>query len=92
MSKSAMSFFLRQLITENGAVSSSAPPRANDTHGIATSLNYYSNLSLPAINGAATWKPKRVFAIRHLKDMSATRSRLKHKGPLIASDSTVHQH
>ena len=92
MSKNAMSFFLRQLITESGAVSSSVPPRAHYIRGIATSLNYYSNLSLSAISEAATWKSKCVFAIRCLKDMSATRSRLKDKGPLSATGSTVHQH
>ena len=73
-------------------MSSSVPPRAHDIRGIATSLNYYSNLSLSAISEAATWKSKRVFAIGYLKDMSATRSRLKDKGPLIAAGSTVHQH
>ena len=92
MSKNAMSFFLRQLITESGAVSSSVPPRAHDIRGIATSLNYYSNLSLSAINEAATWKSNHVFAMRYLKDMSATRSRLKDKGPLIAAGAAVHQH
>ena len=92
MSKNAMSFFLRQLITESGAVSSSVPPRAHDIRGIATSLNYYSNLLLSAINEAATWKSNRVFAMRYLKDMSATRSRLKDKRPLIAAGAAVHQH
>ena len=37
MSKNAMSFFLSQLITEGGAVSSLVPPRAHDTRGIAPS-------------------------------------------------------
>ena len=46
MSKNAMSFYLRQLIVDSGAVSTSRPPRAHDIRGIATSLNYYSNLSL----------------------------------------------
>ena len=92
MSKNAMSVFLRQPITESRAVSSSVPPRAHDIRGIATSLNYYSNLSLSAINEAAKWKSNRVFAMRYLKDMSATRSRLKDKGPLIAAGSAVHQH
>ena len=92
MSKNAMSFFLRQLITESRAVSSSVPPRAHDIRGIATSLNYYSNLSLSTIKEAATWKSNRVFAMRYLKDMSATRSRLKDMGPLIAAGSAVHQH
>ena len=40
----AMSFYLRQLIVDSGAVSTSRPPRAHDIRGIATSLNYYSNL------------------------------------------------
>ena len=44
MSKNAMSFYLRQLIVDSGAVSTSRPPRAHDIRGIATSLNYYSNL------------------------------------------------
>ena len=92
MSKNAMSFFLRQLITESGAVSSLVPPRAHDIQGIATSLNYYSNLSISAIKEAATWKSNRVFAMRYLKDMSTTRSRLKGMGPLIAAGSAVHQH
>ena len=47
MSKNAISFSLRQLITDGGAVSSSRPPRAHDIRGIATSLSYYSNLSFP---------------------------------------------
>ena len=92
MSKNAMSFFLRQLITESGAVSSLVPPRAHDIRGIATSLNYYSNLSISAIKEAATWKSNRVFAMRYLKDMSTTRSRLKGMGPLITAGSAVHQH
>ena len=35
MSKNAMSFFLRQLITESGAVSSLVPQRTHDIQGIA---------------------------------------------------------
>ena len=73
-------------------MSSSVPPRDHDTRGIATSLNYYSNLSLSAINEAATWKDNCVFAMTFLKDMSATRSRLKDKSPLIAAGSAVYQH
>ena len=89
MSKNAMSFFLSQLITESGAVSSLVPPRAHDTRGITPSLNCYSNLSISAIKEAAPWKSNRVFAMRYLTDMSATRSRLKGMGPLIAADSAL---
>ena len=73
-------------------MSSSVPPRDNDTRVIATSLNHYSNLSLSAINEAATWKDNGVFAKTLLKGISATRSRLKDNSPLIAPYSTVSQH
>ena len=73
-------------------MSSLVPPRAHDIRGIATSLNYYSNLSISAIKEAATWKSNRVFAKRYLKDMSTSRSRMKGMGPLIAAGSAVHQH
>ena len=92
MSKNAMSFFLSQLLTESGAVSSLVPPRAHDIRGIAPSLHCYSNLSISAITEAAPWKSNRVFAMRYFTDMSATRSRLKEMGPLIAAGSAVHQH
>ena len=92
MSKNAMSFFLGQLLTESGAVSSLVPPRAHDIRGIAPSLNCYSNLSISAITEAAPWMSNRVFAMRYLTDMSATRSRLKEMSPLIAAGSAVHQH
>ena len=62
MSKDAISFYLRQLIVDSGAVSTSRPPRAHDIRGIATSLNYYSNLSLSNLMQVATWKSNRVFA------------------------------
>ena len=84
-------FFLRQLFTESGALSSSVPQGTHDIRGIATSLNYYSKLSLSTINEADTWKSKRVFAIRYLNDMPTTRSRLKDRGPLIATGSAVNQ-
>ena len=46
-----MSFYLRQLIVDSGAVSSARPPRAHDIRGISTSLNYYSNLSVQPYAG-----------------------------------------
>ena len=83
MSKNAMSFYLRQLIVDSGAVSSTRPPRAHDIRGIATSLNYYSNLSLTNLMQVATWKSKRVFASRYLKEVSATQDNIQQFGPLV---------
>ena len=92
MSKNDMSFFLRQWITESGAMSSSVPQRTHDIQGIATSLNYYSILSISAVKEAVTWKSNRVFAMRYLKDMSTTWSRLRGMSPLITAGFAVHQH
>ena len=83
MSKNAMSFYLRQLIVDSGAVSSARPPRAHDIRGIATSLNYYSNLSLSNLMQVATWRSKRVFASRYLKEVSATQDNIQQFGPLV---------
>ena len=83
MSKNAMSFYLRQLIVDSGAVSSPRPPRAHDIRGISTSLNYYSNLSLSNLMQVATWRSNRVFASRYLKEVSATQDNIQQFGPLI---------
>ena len=83
MSKNAMSFYLRQLIVDSGAVFTSRPPRAHDIRGIATSLNYYSNLSLSNLMQVATWKSNRVFASRYLKVVSATQDNIQQFGPLV---------
>ena len=79
----AMSFYLRQLIVDSGAVSTSRPPRAHDIRGIATSLSYYSNLSLSNLMQVATWKSNRVFASRYLKEVSATQDNIQQFGPLV---------
>ena len=83
MSKNAMSFYLRQLIIDSGALSSARPPRAHDIRGIATSLNYYSNLSLTSLMQVATWKSKRVFTSRYLKEVSAMQDSIQQFGPLV---------
>ena len=90
MSKNAISFYLRQLITDSGAVSSSRPPRAHDIRGIATSLNYYSNLSLSHLMQIATWRSNRVFASRYLKEVSATQDNIRRFGPLVIAGDRLH--
>ena len=90
MSKNAISFYLRQLIVDSGAVSTSRPPRAHDIRGIATSLNYYSNLSLSNLMQVATWKSNRVFASRYLKEVSATQDNIRQFGPLVIAGDRLH--
>ena len=83
MSKNGISYYLRNLVRESGAVSSSHAPRAHDIRGIATSLNYYSNLSLCNLKRVATWRSDRVFASRYLKDVSSTRENIRRFGTLV---------
>ena len=90
MSRNARSFYLRQLIVDSGAVSTSRPPRAHDIRGIATSLNYYSNLSLSNFMQVATWKSNRVFASRYLKEVSATQDNIRQFGPLVIAGDRLH--
>ena len=90
MSKNAISFYLRQLIIDSGAVSTSRPPRAHDICGIATSLNYYSNLSLSNLMQVATWKSNRVFASRYLKEVSVTQDNIRQFGPLVIAGDRLH--
>ena len=90
MSKNVISFYLRQLIIDSGAVSTSRPPRAHDIRGIATSLNYYSNLSLSNLMQVATWKSNSVFASRYLKEVSATQDNIRQFGPLVIAGDRLH--
>ena len=90
MSKNAISFYLRQLIIDSGAVSTSRPTRAHDIRGIATSLNYYSNLSLSNLKQVATWKSNHVFASRYLKEISATQDNIRQFGPLVIAGDRLH--
>ena len=90
MTKNAISFYLRQVITDSGAVSStSRPARAHDIRGISTSLHYLTNLSISRVMELVTWKSNRVFALRYLKDMSRTQSRLGRSGALVVAGDPI---
>ena len=78
-----LNIIIHSFIVDSGAVSSARPPRAHDIRGIATSLNYYSNLSLSNLMQVATWKSNRVFASRYLKEVSATQDNIQQFGPLV---------
>ena len=56
MSKNAISFFLREVITESGA--SKEPgvvPRAHSIRGVATSTAFHRNWSVSSMLDAACW-------------------------------------
>ena len=86
LSKNAMSFFLRQFITESGAVSSWFHRNPWDPRDCSFFELYSIFPFLPSprqLHGSLLWCPT---------DMSTTWSRPTAIGPLIAAGSAVHQH
>ena len=63
ISKNAVSYFLRKVISEAGAVRQdvAAPLRANSVRGVATSVSFLRNWSISKVLEAATWRSNSVF-------------------------------
>ena len=58
ISKNAASYFLREVISEAGAVRQdvAAPLRAHSVRGVATSVSFLWNWSISKVLEAATWR------------------------------------
>ena len=71
ISKNALSFFLRYVIIGAGAadVVSESSVRAHSIRGVATSVVFLRNWSVPMVLEAATWRSNSVFASFYLKDI-----------------------
>ena len=90
ISKNALSFFLREVIRDSGAiVTSSAPVRAHSICGVATSVSFLRNWVVSKVLEAATWKSNSVFASFYLNDVSYVFEGLRSLGPFIAAGQVV---
>ena len=71
MSKNAISYFVREVISGAGAVKGDEGPplRAHSIHGISTSAHFLQNWSVSKVLEAATWKSNSVFASFYFKDI-----------------------
>ena len=96
LSKNALSFFIRELIVSaHRDIQEEHLPmfkvKAHSVRGVATSLNFWRNRSLPQVISAATWKTASVFANHYLKDVSrfAPDEMLYSLGPIVAGGAIV---
>ena len=93
ISKNAVSFFLREVISQAYSSRSdpgpSVRPRAHSVRGVATSVSFLRNYPVGAILEAACWKSASVFSSFYLKDIQFSHEDGFGLGPFIAAASVV---
>ena len=91
ISKNAISYFLREVISGSGAVrgSEGQAPRAHSVRGISTSASFLRNWSISKVLEAATWRSNSVFASFYFKDISYVFEGIRSLGPFVAAGSIV---
>ena len=93
ISKNAISFFIRELITQSGAVGTfeGPGPRAHSVRSVATSLAFANNCSVSRILDTACWKSSSVFASYYLRDISHQSGEVRRIGPCVAAGQVIRQ-
>ena len=92
ISKNAVSYFLREVISEVGAVRQdvAAPLRAHSVRGVATSsVSFLWNWSISKVLEATTWRSNSMFASFYFHDISYVFQGLRSLGPFVAAGSVV---
>ena len=92
ISKNAISFFLREVISGAGAIrGAEGPPlRAHSIRGMASSASFFQNWSVTKVLEAGCWKSNSVFASFYLKDILFEFEGWKSLGPFVAASTVVH--
>ena len=90
LSKNAISFFLRDIITAAGA---SRPEvgrvRAHDVRSVSTSVAFHRNWSVSVVLESATWSSSTVFSSFYLCDIQHEYDGLLSLGPFVAAVSRI---
>ena len=93
LSKNALSFFLREVISQAYASGSSpgpsARPRAHSIRGMATSSAFLKNFPVRKVLEAACWRSASVFTSFYLKDVQFSSQEGFGLGPFVAAGSVV---
>ena len=91
ISKNAISFFLRKVIFDAGAMGENEGPlpRAHSIRGVATSVAFLKNCSISRVLEAATWKSNSVFSLFYFKDMQYVLEGTKSLGPFVAAGEVI---
>ena len=91
ISKNAVSCFLREVISEAGAVRQdvAAPLRAHSVRGVTTSVSFLRNWSISKVLEAATWRLNSVFTSFNFSDISYVFQGLRSLCPFVTAGSVV---
>ena len=90
LSKNAVSFFLRDVISAAGA---SRPEvgrvRAHDVRSVSTSVAFHRNWSVSAVLDSPTWSSSSVFSSFYLRDIQHEYDGLLSLGPFVAAGTRI---
>ena len=85
-----MSFFIRQVILDAGAVDEGASlPRAHSVRDVAALAGFLCNWSVSKVLEVATWRSNPVLASFHLRDLSYSSDNCHSLGPFVAAGSIL---
>ena len=90
MSKNAVSFFLREVISAAGAARPQVGSlRAHEVRGVSTSVAFHRNWSVTSVLESATWASSSVFSSFYLRDIQHEYDGLLSLGPFVAAGSRI---
>ena len=89
ITKNAISYFVKELLTDTGALYETTSPIAHSIRGVGTSLALKLNVSIDKILEAATWKRTGVFQMHYLKEFALTYDNFSSLGPIVSAGQIV---
>ena len=91
LSKNALSYFIRQVIVDSGALGAAEgpAPRAHSVRGVGASCTFLRNWRVSDVLQAATWKSNVVFAAFYLRDVSYVLDDKRSLGPFISAGGVI---
>ena len=90
MSKNAVSFFLREVISAAGAARPQVGSlRAHEVRSVSTSVAFHRNWSVTSVLESATWASSSVFSSFYLRDIQHEYDGLLSLGPFVAAGSRI---
>ena len=90
LSKNAMSFFLREVISAAGATRPQVGSlRAHEVRSVSTSVAFHRNWSVSSVLESATWASSSVFSSFYLRDIQHEYDGLLSLGPFVAAGSRI---
>ena len=90
MSKNAVSFFLREVISAAAAARPQVGSlRAHEVRSVSTSVAFHRNWSVTSVLESATWASSSVFSSFYLRDIRHEYDGLLSHGPFVAAGSRI---